>query len=108
MLTQMKSSRVGVGSLLSDPRLRQVVHNGQTLYTAVDVVGLLIDSQHPAELWSDLKSHHPALGERLVSTAESGEDLLDLEGIFWLIQSVESPRAERLKHWLAETGRQRM
>jgi len=104
----MKSSRGGVGSLLSDPRLRQVVHNGQTLYTAVDIVGLLSDSQHPAELWSDLKSHHPAVGERVVTTAGNGEDLIDLEGIFRLIQSVDSPRAERFKNWLAETARQQM
>src|SRR5438067_3906131 len=107
MLTQRKSTRSGVGSLLGDSRVRQVVHNGQTLYTAVDIVGLLTESQHPAELWGDLKSHHPAVGERVVSIADSGEDLLDLEGILRLIQSVDSPRAERLKNWLAETARQR-
>lgn len=108
MLTQRQSSRGGVGALLGDPRVRQVIHNGQTLYTAVDVVGLLSDSQHPAELWHDLKSHHPAVGERVVMTGDAGEDLLDLEAVLRLIQSLDSPRAERLKNWLAETARQRM
>ena len=108
MLPQKKTSRGGVEAVLNDPRVRQVIHEGQTLYTAADLVGVLTDSQHPAELWNDLKTRHPAVAERIVRSNHDGEDLLDLESVFRLIQSIESPRAERLKIWLAATARERI
>ena len=35
-------------------------------------------------------------------------DATDLQGIFRIIQSVPSPKAEPLKMWLAEVGKERI
>src|SRR4051795_12380444 len=103
MLANRKSSRSSLASLLHDSRVRQVIHDGQTLYTAVDIVAILAETEHPAELLTDLVAGHPALSGRLISTDADGHALLDLEGVLRLVQCIDSPRAERVKSWLIVT-----
>jgi hypothetical protein len=111
MLEKRKTSRFGLNSLLNDRRVRQVIHDGAATYPAADLVAVLTDSEHPQELWADLKRIHPALADRaVVFTLEDGEevDALDVAGIARLVQSVDSPRAEKLKNWLAQTAQERL
>jgi hypothetical protein len=108
MLQARKASRGGVEAILRDPRVRQVIHEAQTLYSAVDLLAVLTESQYPLELWNDLKSRHPAVAERVAFTTPQGLEALDLEGVFRLIQSVDSPRAQRLQNWMAAAARQRL
>src|SRR5437763_16025889 len=108
MLQANKQSRGGVGSLLHDPRIRQVIHENRTMYTAVDLVAVLSDSQFPAELWEDLKSRQPAVAGRVGFVTADGLETLDLEGVLRLIQALDTPRAQRLKNWIAAAARERI
>ena len=110
MLQKRKPSKSPVQTLLADERIRHVIHGGRTVYAVEDVVAVLGETEHPAELWGDLKSHHPAVLDRVVVATFSGVacDALDAAGVFRLVQSMESPRAEKLKTWLAQTAQERL
>ena len=108
MLQARKTSRGGIGSLLGDSRVRQVIHESHTLYAAVDLVAVLSESQYPAERWEDLKNANPDVAERVAFTTPEGVEALDLEGVFRLIQAIDGPRAQRLKNWMAAAARERI
>jgi hypothetical protein len=105
---------LSIESLLEHPNVRRTERDGRTLYVAADIVAALVDSAHPADYWDDLKHLEPALA-RWVETVEFHDgdlavalDAVDLDGVLRMIQSIPSPRAERLKWWLAESGRRRL
>ena len=105
---------LSIESLLEHPKVRRVKRDGRTLFVAADVVAVLVDSAHPAEYWEDLKQLEPALA-RWVETVEFNDgdatvalDVVDLDGVLRMIQSSPSPKAERLKWWLAESARRRL
>lgn len=90
-------------------------------FSVVDVVQVLTESSNPRRYWSDLKRKIKdeeggiELYEKIVQLkfrASDGKmyntDATDLQGIFRIIQSVPSPKAEPLKMWLAEVGRERI
>src|SRR4051794_3211057 len=106
MLQTKKKARSEIGSVLRDPRIRQVIHDWLTLYSAIDLVAVLTDSQFAGELWEDLKSRHPAVAERIALVTADGVETLDLEGVLRLIQALDSPRADRLKNWMAAAARE--
>jgi hypothetical protein len=87
-------------------QVRRIERGGQALFSAIDVVAALADTQDPAQFWADLKLREPSLGE-LVEQAEFGE-AVRVEGLFRLIQSIPSPKAERIKQWLARSARERL
>ena len=74
-------------------------------FSVVDVIAALTDASIPRNYWSDLKRHlikeGSELHEKIVQLklkAKDGKfritDTLDTEGIFRLIESVPSPKAE--------------
>ena len=86
-------------------------------FSVVDVIGALTGSAIPRNYWSDLKrrliNEGSELHEKIVQLkmmAQDGKlritDTLDTEGIFRLIESVPSPKAEPFKLWLAKLGRE--
>ena len=88
-------------------------------YSVVDVISALTKSSIPKRYWSDLKSRLIEEGSQLYEKivqlkmkAKDGKlreaDTLDTEGIFRLIESVPSPKAEPFKIWLAKLGRQKI
>lgn len=90
-------------------------------FSVVDVVQVLTESSNPRRYWSDLKRKIKddeggiELYEKIVQLklkAPDGKmretDATDLQGIFRIIQSVPSPKAEPLKMWLAEVGKERI
>ena len=88
-------------------------------YSVVDVINALTDSPNPRRYWSDLKINLNSEGSQLYASivqlkmrAQDGKmretDVLDTEGIFRLIESVPSPKAEPFKVWLAKLGRQKV
>src|SRR4051812_10843834 len=98
----------GIKSLLTHPEVRRLERDGRTLYAAVEVVAVLTDSQHAAEQWADLKRHESAL-DAMHETASIGEqivDVLPLEGVLRLIQSLNSSKAEKLKSWMGGVATQ--
>lgn len=93
-------------ALLNSQQIRRKQFDNQTRYVAQDVVALIGETQHPAELWQDLKQGQPQLRELAVDV--EGLDTLDQEGIFHLIQVMPSDRAQPLRNWLAKLARQRL
>lgn len=90
-------------------------------FSVVDIIEVLTQSSNPRRYWSDLKRKIKdeeggiELYEKIVQLklkAPDGKmretDATDLQGIFRIIQSVPSPKAEPLKMWLAEVGKERI
>ena len=88
-------------------------------FSVVDVIGALTNANIPRNYWSDLKrrlkEEGSELHEKIVQLkmiALDGKnrqtDTLDTEGIFRLIESVPSPKAEPFKMWLANLGSERI
>jgi len=88
-------------------------------FSVVDVISVLTESNIPKRYWADLKKKLIEEGSqvyenivRLKLKAADGKfretDVLDTEGIFRLIESVPSPKAEPFKMWLASLGKERI
>ena len=84
-------------------------------FSVVDVIETLTDSNIPKRYWTDLKRKLIDEGSelyekivRLKMKAQDGKmretDTLDTKGIFRLIESIPSPKAEPFKMWLAKLG----
>ena len=84
-------------------------------FSVVDVIETLTDSNIPKRYWTDLKrkliNEGSELYEKIVRLkvkAQDGKmretDTLDTKGIFRLIESIPSPKAEPFKMWLAKLG----
>ena len=87
--------------------------------SVVDVVSILTDSVDGRKYWNKLKQRLKEEGNETVTNchqlkmlAEDGKmrltDVADAEQLFRLIQSIPSPKAEPLKMWLAQLGRERL
>jgi len=70
--------------------IRTIDYNGETWYSAIDIVGILSDASNPGRYWSDMKRR------------------LDQEGsdLYANIVKLKSPNAEPFKIWLANAGEQ--
>ena len=88
-------------------------------FSVVDIVQVLTDSADATAYWRKLKQRLKAEGNETVTNchalklpAAGGKkrltDIADLQGIFRLIQSVPSKKAEPVKQWLAKLGKQRI
>lgn len=99
-----------LSALLNDPRIRRVESDGRTWYSPADVIALLADTQYPQQYWTDLKQREPVLAGMCEQVEVDQEviDVVDLPGLLRLIQSIASPKAERLKIWLVQTGVQQL
>ena len=90
-------------------------------FSVIDVIGALTDNdyQKSRNYWKWLKNKLNTEGSELVSDtnqlklrAQDGKmretDVLDTKGIFRLIESIPSPKAEPMKIWLANLGSERI
>lgn len=90
-------------------------------FSIIDVVGVLTESDNPRRYWSDLKRKlrniegAEQLYEKIVHLkmkAPDGKmretDATNMQGIFRVIQSIPSPKAEPFKMWLAQVGKERI
>lgn len=90
-------------------------------FSVVDVVAVLTESANPRRYWSDLKRKLQVeeganeLYEKIVQLkfkSSDGKmyktDATDMQGIFRIIQSIPSPKAEPFKLWLAQIGKERI
>ena len=89
-------------------------------FSVVDVVGVLTDSKNPRDYWyrvkkrmsEEEKSELSTFCRQLKMESSDGKkyntDAADIQGIFRIIQSIPSPKAEPFKMWLAEVGKERI
>ena len=86
-------------------------------FSVVDVIGSLTESNNPRDYWYRVKKRMSEEERSELSTfcrqlklkSTDGKsyktDVADMQGIFRIIQSVPSPKAEPFKMWLAEVGK---
>ena len=89
-------------------------------FSVVDVVGVLTESKNPRDYWyrvkkrmtDEEKSELSTICRQLKLESSDGKkyntDVADMQGIFRIIQSIPSPKAEPFKMWLAEVGKERI
>lgn len=89
-------------------------------FSVIDVITVLTNSERPRKYWNDLKLKLKKEGSQLsekigqlkMKSQKDGKnyltDVLDTKGIFRLIESVPSPKAEPFKLWLASLGSERI
>lgn len=88
-------------------------------FSVVDIVQVLTDSTNPTDYLKKLRKRDQEVGlflgtncPQVIMTTLTGKKRLtlaaDLQGIFRLIQSIPSKKAEPVKQWLAKLGEQRI
>ena len=88
-------------------------------FSIIDILGILTESENPRKYWSVFKVRLKKEGNELATIcsqlkmkASDGKmrqtDVANMQGIFRIIQSVPSPKAEPFKMWLAEVGKERI
>jgi hypothetical protein len=89
-------------------------------FSVIDIVEVLTESSNPRDYWFKMKKRVKTEDGFELSTicrqfklkATDGKmrvtDVADVQGIFRLIQSIPSPKAEPFKQWLAKVGYERL
>ena len=89
-------------------------------FSIADIIGVLTDSKDFGAYWRKLKQRLKKEGSEVVTfchalklkSPKDGKsyktDVANMQGIFRIIQSVPSPKAEPFKMWLAEVGKERI
>ena len=118
-----KSKLETITNLFEGNKIRSIWNNDKEEYyfSVIDIIGALTnnDYQKSRNYWKWLKKKLNNEGSELVSntnqlkmkSADSkyyNTDTLDTKGIFRLIESVPSPKAEPMKMWLANLGKERI
>ncbi len=107
-------------ALFKGKKIRKKLYKNEWWFSVIDVIEALTDSDRPSVYWTAMKARVKNEGEFELSTvcrqlkleALDGKmretDCADTEGIFRIIQSVPSPKAEPFKRWLAKVGYERV
>jgi len=105
-------------ALFQRKEVRRAIHNNEWWFVVEDVVRALTDSADPKQYIQRMKQRDPELGKGWVQivhtlsveTPGGPQQMLcaNTEGIFRLIQSIPSPKAEPFKRWLARVGYERI
>lgn len=99
--------------------IRKTIHKNEWWFSVVDICGALTESADAGAYWRKLKQRLGEEGSEVVTfchglklTAPDGKlretDCANTEGIFRIIQSIPSPKAEPFKRWLAKVGYERV
>ena len=108
--------------MLEGSQIRSVWDNEREewYFSIIDVIASLTESSNPRDYWYRVKkrmsdeerSELSTICRQLKLKASDGKmrltDVADMQGIFRIIQSVPSPKAEPFKMWLAEVGKERI
>ncbi len=101
--------------LFQEKKIRREWLNDEWYFSVIDILEVLTDSLNPRKYWSVLKLREPQLAticSQLKMVSADGKkyatDCSNSKGIFRIIMSVPSPKAEPFKLWLAQLGQERM
>jgi len=106
-------------AIFKGQKIRKTIYKNEWWFSVVDVCGALTDSIDAGSYWRKLKQRLTEEGSEVVTfchglklQASDGKkyetDCANTEGIFRIIQSIPSPKAEPFKMWLAKVGYERM
>ena len=95
--------------------IRKAWHNDEWYFSVIDVISILSETTNPTSYWSKVQKTILAENElvrfwhKLKLKGQDGKarpsDCTNTEGVFRIVMSVPSPKAEPLKLWLAEQGK---
>jgi len=99
--------------------IRRVIHDNEWYFSVSDIVQVLTDSKDIRQYIKKLRRRDPELNSNwgtictpLEMTAKDRKKRkitsANTEGIFRIVQSIPSPRAEPFKRWLARVGYERI
>ena len=100
-------------ALFKGVEIRKIWHNEEWFFSVIDVIQVLTESKDARNYWKVLKNRDIQLVticNQLKMTATDGRqrltDCANTTGVFRILMSVPSPKAEPLKLWLASLGKQ--
>ena len=100
--------------------IRRVLEANEWLFSVVDIIAALTDSVNARDYWFKMKIRVKSedgielstICRQLKMKSPDGKmrltDCANTEGIFRIIQSIPSPKAEPFKRWLAKVGYERV
>ncbi len=111
MFTSMKIDQSSLDgtriAIFKKREIRKTLHNKEWWFVVEDIVLALIDSSDPKQYIQRMKQRDPELGKgwvqivhTLAISTEGGKQQMlcaNTEGIFRIIQSIPSPKAERIQ-----------
>jgi DNA-damage-inducible protein D len=115
MNTNMDDTKI---VLFKDKKIRKVIYKNEWWFVIIDVITALTDSIQPDGYIKDMRRRDPELLKGwgqiatplLIKTLGGPQKIncANTEGIFRIIQSIPSPKAEPFKRWLAKVGYERV
>ena len=110
-----------VNQLFQNETIRTVWDKESEKYyiSVVDIVGIVAESDNPRNYWKVLKHRLKKEGNESVTNCNQlklkssdgkyyNTDVVDIEGMFRIIESIPSKNAEPIKQWLAKLGSERV
>jgi hypothetical protein len=106
-------------AIFKGQRIRKAIHNDEWWFSVADVVEILTDSTDTKQYIKKMRQRDPELNlnwgtictplEILAPDGKMREtNCANTEGMFRIIQSIPSPKAEPFKRWLAKVGYERI
>ena len=106
-------------ALFKGKQIRKIIHQNEWWFSVSDVVEALTDSSDPKQYIKKMRQRDPELNSYwgtvctpLEIVAPDGKmretNCANTEGIFRIVQSIPSPKAEPFKRWLAKVGYERI
>ena len=110
-----------INKIFNNETIRTVWDEEEQKYfiSVVDLVGVLSESNNPRNYWKVLKHRLKQEGNQSVTNCNQlklkaidgkyySTDVVDIEGMFRIIESIPSKNAEPIKQWLAKLGSERI
>ncbi len=110
-----------INKIFNNEAIRTVWDKEKEKYyiSVVDVVGVLSESDNPRNYWKVLKHRLKKEGNESVTNCNQlklkssdgkyyNTDVVDIEGMFRIIESIPSKNTEPIKGWLAKLGSERI
>ena len=107
-------------AIFKGKKVRKIIYQNEWWFSVVDVIEALTDSNKPRVYWSAMKTRVKVnegielstICRQLKLESSDGKkyetDCANTEGVFRIIQSISSPKAEPFKRWLARVGYERV
>ena len=110
-----------INKMFNSETIRTVWNREEQKYyiSDIDIVGVLSESKDKRKYWNKLKQRLRSEGNESVTNCHQlklkssdgkyyNTDVVDIEGMFRIIESIPSKNAEPIKLWLARLGRERI
>ena len=110
-----------VNKMFNNETIRTILDKENEKYyiSVVDIVSVISESKDGRKYWNKLKQRLKEEGNETVTNchqlklkAQDGKyrlaDVVDIEGMFRIIESIPSKNAEPIKQWLAKLGSERI